>query len=76
MLLYLGYWYDGNGRTRVIVCSKAHPRVKALFAWCGGLVPTPLNDMEVSAHILNGWTKDMAMEMSNPLVEGEYAARS
>ncbi len=35
------------------------------------LVPPPLNDMEVLAHISNGWTEDMAMETPNPLVYGE-----
>jgi hypothetical protein len=39
MLFHLGYQYDGNGRARVVMCSKAHPQVKALFARCGGLVP-------------------------------------
>ncbi len=38
MLFHLGYLYDGNGRTRVVMCSKAHPWVKALSAQCGGLV--------------------------------------
>jgi len=36
-----------------------------------GLVPPSLNDMEVPTHIPNGRTKDVAMEMLNPLVEGE-----
>jgi len=36
------------------MCSKAHPRVKALFPRSGGLVLPPLNDMEVPTHILNG----------------------
>jgi hypothetical protein len=35
------------------------------------LVPPPLNDMEVLAHISNGWTEDVAMETPNPLVYGE-----
>jgi hypothetical protein len=45
--------------------------VKALFAQCGGLVFTPLNDMEVPAHIPNGRIEEMAIKMLNPLVEGE-----
>ncbi len=36
-----------------------------------GLVPPSLNDMEVRTHIPNGRTKDVAMEMLNPLMEGE-----
>jgi len=71
---HLGYWYDGNGQIRVAVCSKTHPHVKALFAQCDGLVPPQLNDMEVPTHILDGWTKGMAIEMLNPLVEGEFAS--
>jgi hypothetical protein len=51
MFLHLGYWYDGNGRIGIIVCSKAHPWLKALFACCDRLVPPPLNNMEVLAHI-------------------------
>jgi hypothetical protein len=35
------------------------------------LVPPPLNDMEVLAHISDGWTKDVAMETPNPLMYGE-----
>jgi hypothetical protein len=30
--------------------------------------------MEVPTHFLNGWTKDVAIKMPNPLVEGEYAS--
>jgi len=52
------------------VCSKAHPWVKTFFAECGGLVPPPLNDMEVLAHILNGRIEDVAIEMLNPSMEG------
>jgi len=74
MFFHLGYWYDGNGRTRVVVCSKAHPHVKALFSQCDGLVPPQLNDMEVPAHIPDGWTEDVAIEMLSPLVEGEFAS--
>jgi hypothetical protein len=72
MFFHLGYWYDGNGQAKIIVCSKAHPWVKALFAQCGGLVPPPLNNMEVPVHIPNGQTKDVAMETWNLLVEGEF----
>jgi hypothetical protein len=43
--------------------------VKTLFAQCGGLVPPPLNDMEILAHILDGRTKDVAMETLNLSVE-------
>ncbi len=54
MLFQLDYRYDGNGQTGIVVCSKAHAWVKTLFAQCGGLVPPPLNDMEIPAHIMNG----------------------
>ncbi len=30
MLFHLGYWYDGNEWTRVVVCSKAHPWVNII----------------------------------------------
>jgi hypothetical protein len=66
MLLHLGYQYDVNKQIQVVVCWKA------LFAPCGGLVPPPLNDMELLAHILNGWTKDVGIKTPNPLLEGEY----
>ncbi len=76
MLFHLGYQYDVNKQAQVVVCSKAHPRVKALFSQCGGLVPPPLNDMVLLAHILNGQTKngqtkDVAIKTLNPLVERE-----
>jgi hypothetical protein len=76
MFFHLGYQYDGNKQASIVVCSKAHPWVKALFAQCGGLVRPPLNNMEVPAHIPNGQTKDVAMEMSNPLVEGDFVLTS
>jgi hypothetical protein len=60
----------------IVMCSKAHPRVKALFAQCGGLVPPPLNDMEVLVHILDGQTKDVAMETPNPSMEGKFTSTS
>jgi hypothetical protein len=44
--------------------------VKAIFVQYDGLVLPPLNDMEVLTHTSNGRTKDVAMEMLNPLVEG------
>jgi hypothetical protein len=56
------------------MCSKAHPRVKALFVRCGGFVSPPLNDMEVPTHISNEQTNDVAMEMLIPLVGREYAS--
>jgi hypothetical protein len=56
MLFNLGYWYDGNGQTKIAMCLKAHPRMNALFSQCGGLVPPTLNNMEVSIHISDGWT--------------------
>jgi hypothetical protein len=46
------------------MCSKAHPWVKTLFAQSGGLVPPPLNDMEVLAHILNGRIEDVAIKIN------------
>jgi len=45
--------------------------VKALFIQCGGIVPPPLNDMKIPAHIPNQQTKNVAMETLNPSVEGE-----
>jgi hypothetical protein len=72
MLLHLGYWYDGNGQVGVIVCSRAQPWVKALFAWCGRLVLPPLNDMEVLAHFLDGQIKNVTIETSNHLLEGKF----
>jgi hypothetical protein len=74
MLFHLGYWYDGNGQIRVIMCSKAHPWVKALFARCGGFVPPPLNDMDVLAHIPNRQKENVAMETLNPSVEGKFVS--
>jgi hypothetical protein len=76
MLFQLDYRYDGNGQTGIVVCSKAHAWVKTLFAQCGGLVPPPLNDMEVLAHILIGRIEDMAMETLNPSMEGESTLTS
>ncbi len=43
---------------------------------CDGLILPPLNDMEVLTHISNGRTKDVAMEMPKPLVEGEFVSTS
>jgi hypothetical protein len=37
-----------------LYCSRAHPRVKTLFAQCGGLVLPSLNNMEVPTHFLDG----------------------
>jgi hypothetical protein len=71
MIFHLGYRYDNNGQIGIAMCSKTHPRVKALFAQCGGLVPPPFNNMEVLAHIPNGQTKDVAMETLNPSMEGK-----
>jgi hypothetical protein len=50
--------------------------VKVLFAQCGGLVPPPLNNMDVPTHIPNGRIKDMAIEMLNPSMEGELVSTS
>jgi hypothetical protein len=76
MIFHLGYRYDNNGWAEIAMCSKAHPRVNALFARCGGFVLPPLNDMEVPACISNGWTKDVAMEMLIPSMGREYASMS
>ncbi len=54
MRFHLGYQYDGNGRIRVVLCSKAHPWVKTFLSRYGGLVLPPLNDMEILTHIPNG----------------------
>ncbi len=50
--------------------------MKAILVQCDGLVLPPLNDMEVLTHILDGRTKDVAMEMPNPLVEGKFVSTS
>ncbi len=71
MLFHLGYRCDGNGQTRIVMCSRAHPQVKTLFVQCGGLVPPPLNDMKILVHISKGQTEDVAMEMPNPSMEGK-----
>jgi len=76
MLFHLGYQYDGNGQARVAVCLKGHPRMKALFARCVGLVPPPPNDMEVPAHISAGRIEDVAIETSNPSMEKKNVSTS
>jgi hypothetical protein len=76
MFFYLGYQYDGNGRTWIVVCSRAQPWVKALFIRCGGLVLPPPKNMEILTHFLDGWMDDMAIEMLNPSMEGEFALTS
>jgi hypothetical protein len=47
----------------------AQPWVKALFAWCDGLVLPPPKNMEVLTHFPNGWMEDMAIEILNPSME-------
>jgi hypothetical protein len=69
MLFHFSYRYDGNGWVGVVMYSRAQPWAKALFAQCGKLVLPPLNGMEILAHFLDGRTKDMAIEMSNPSME-------
>ncbi len=76
MFFYLGYQYDDNGQTWITVCLMAQPWVKALFAWCDGLVLPPPKNMEVLTHFPNGWMEDMAIEMLNPSMEREYASTS
>jgi hypothetical protein len=76
ILFHLDYRYDGNGRTGIVVCSKAHPWVKRLFSQCGGLVPPPINDMEVLAHISNGRIEDVVMETLHPSMEGKFVLTS
>jgi hypothetical protein len=76
MVFHLGYQYDGNGQAIVAVCLKGHPQLKALFARCVGLVPTPLNDMEVPAHISDGRIEDVAMETLNPSMEKKFVSMS
>jgi hypothetical protein len=48
--------------------------LKTLFAQCGGLVPPPLNNMEVLAHISYGQIEDVAMETSNPSMERKFVS--
>ncbi len=69
MLFHLSYWHDGNGQVGVVMCSKAHAQVKALFSNCEGIVPWPPNDIFVPT--LNGSIHSMAIKMPNPLVEGK-----
>ncbi len=70
MIFHLGYQYDGNGRARIVMCSRAQPQVKALFAQCDKLVLPPLNNMEVPTHFLDGQIEDVTIEMPNPFAEG------
>ncbi len=74
MFFHLGYQYDGNGQARVAVCLKGHPWVKKKIARCGGLVPPPLSNMEVLAHISNAQIEDVAMETLNPSVERKFVS--
>ncbi len=53
------------------MCSRTHPWVETLFAQSGELVPPPLNDIKVLAHLLAEQTKDIAIEMPNLKVEGK-----
>lgn len=50
MPFHLGYQYDDNGWTKVTLCSKAQPQVKALFAWYGKFAFAPLDNMEIPTH--------------------------
>lgn len=75
MFFHCDYQHDGNGQAKITMCST-HSQMKALFAQCHGLALPPLIDMEVLTHIPNGWTKDVATEMSNPFVEREFVMRS
>ncbi len=54
IMFHLGYQYDDNGQIGIVMCSRAHPRMKVLFAQCGAFVLPPLNNMEVLTHILDG----------------------
>ncbi len=47
-----------------------------LFAQCSGLILPPPINREVLAHFLDGWMKDMAIEMLNPFVEGKFVSTS
>ncbi len=76
MLFHLGYWCDGNGWTRVVVCSTSHPWVKTLFARCGGLVPPLLKVMEIPRCISKGWIESVVMETLNLLMEREFTLTS
>jgi hypothetical protein len=53
---------DGNGWTRVTMCSRTHPWVNTLFAQYGRLVLPPLNDIEVLAHFLNEQKKTLLLK--------------
>jgi hypothetical protein len=57
-----------------LLCVQHIHKWRHYFARYGGLAPPPLINMEVSTHIPNGWTKDVAMETPNPLVEREYVS--
>jgi hypothetical protein len=47
MFNHLGYHPQGVGKRRVGLCAKVKPQVKALFARCGGNIPTTLDDAQV-----------------------------
>jgi hypothetical protein len=53
------------------MCSKAWAQVKELFVICEKNVSQPLDGMVVLAP--NGPIENMAIEMSNILMEGEHA---
>ncbi len=50
--------------------------MKVLFAQCHAFVLPPLNNMEVLAHILDGWTKDVTIATTNILMEGKFVLMS
>jgi hypothetical protein len=54
-----------------MVCSKAQPQVKALFAQCDKLVFPPQNNMKVLANFLDGQANNVAIEMLNLSMEGK-----
>ncbi len=58
MFNHLGYHIQGVGKGKVGLCAKVRPQVKALFARCGGNIPTTLDHAQVfnsflDIHVLN-----------------------
>ncbi len=53
MFNHLGYHPSGGGKGGVGLCAEARPRMKALFARCGGNVPTTLDNAQASSSLLD-----------------------
>jgi len=53
MFNHLGYHPSGGGKRGVGLCAEARPQMKALFARCGGNVPTTLDNAQASSSLLD-----------------------